>query len=75
MFFFTPWRLFHWTVYAELFLFYSFRGQSPLEAEFNLLETVRKVEMYGVWSFPAKARHFVDILHFVSFHSQYTYQL
>lgn len=33
-----------------------FRGQSPLEAEFNLLETVRKVELYGMRNFPAKVR-------------------
>ena len=36
-----------------MFLFFH-RGQTPAEAEFNLLDTARKVEMYGIRMHPAK---------------------
>jgi len=33
-----------------------FRGQTPEQADFNLLDTARKVELYGIRMHPAKVR-------------------
>ena len=35
---------------------YIFSGQSPAEADFNLLDTARKVELYGIQMHAAKVR-------------------
>jgi len=32
----------------------SYSGQSPADAEFNLLDTARKVDLYGIEMHPAK---------------------
>lgn len=34
--------------------YFSYRGQSPAEADLNLLETARRCELYGVKMHPAK---------------------
>ena len=37
-----------------LLLFYFFRGQSPSEADINLIETARRCELYGIKLAPVK---------------------
>ena len=41
------------------------RGQAPAEADFNLLDTARKVELYGIRVHPAKVSrifaHFLSV--------------
>ena len=37
-----------------LFILIVDRGQTPAEADFNLLDTARKIELYGIRVHPAK---------------------
>lgn len=41
----------------ENFPFFPFRGQSPAEADLNLLETARRCELYGTKMHPAKVNY------------------
>ena len=36
--------------------YFSFRGQSPMEADLNLLETARRCELYGTKMHNVKVR-------------------
>lgn len=42
---------------------YSLSGQSPAEADLNLLETARRCELYGVKMHPAKVSLFYLMNH------------
>jgi len=37
-------------------------GQTPMDADFNLLDTARKVEFYGIHLFPAQVSELDDNL-------------
>lgn len=41
------------------YLIFFLRGQSPAEADLNLLETARRCELYGVKMHPAKVIVFI----------------
>lgn len=38
----------------QIFVFFNFSGQTPAEADLNLLETARRCELYGMRMHPAK---------------------
>jgi len=40
------------------------RGQSPAEADLNLLETARRCELYGMKMHPAKVSHTLRFIYF-----------
>ena len=46
----------YWMFFVQLLemLYCFFSGQTPAEADFNLLDTARKVELYGIRMHPAK---------------------
>ena len=37
-------------------------GQMPAEADFNLLDTARKVEVYGIRMHQAKVCHIIELM-------------
>lgn len=43
-------------ILRQLFLYFLFRGQTPAESDFQILEIARKLEMYGVRFHPAADR-------------------
>lgn len=48
------WILHYWKIYQRIITILYFRGQSPAEADLNLLETARRCELYGIKMHPAK---------------------
>lgn len=38
-----------------------YSGQTPMEADFNLLDTARKVEFYGIHLFPAQVSTWITL--------------
>ena len=45
-------------------VFYFYRGENPAEADVNLLDTARKVELYGIRMVPAKVSMATDNLYY-----------
>ena len=41
-------------IYVHILMVYCYRRQTPAEADFNLLDTARKVELYGIRMHPTK---------------------
>lgn len=55
-----------------ILVFFFNRGQTPAEADMNLLETARRCELYGIKMTPAKVIIFI-LLFSYSFFSKYRY--